>query len=149
AAPRRRAGSIPPPRSRDRRACPPASAGRALRLRQRTPASLPNPTVAPRASPAPLRTCDGIAGCACGKQNIGSQPSGLPPRDALSLRMSGGVSLGMLGRGVASLVVLSVLASALAGCKPENKFVAPPPPEISVAAPLQQKITPFIELTGN
>ena len=38
---------------------------------------------------------------------------------------------------------------ALAGCKPENKFVAPPPSEVSVAKPLQQNVRPFIELTGN
>ena len=37
----------------------------------------------------------------------------------------------------------------LAGCKPENKFQPPPPPEISVAVPLQQEVTPFEELTGN
>lgn len=48
------------------------------------------------------------------------------------------------------LIAFSLLAAAtLAGCKPENKFVAPPAPEIAVAPPLKQKVTPFIELTGN
>lgn len=48
------------------------------------------------------------------------------------------------------LISVSLLAATtLAGCKPENKFVAPPTPEISVASPLKQKVTPFIELTGN
>lgn len=48
------------------------------------------------------------------------------------------------------LISFSLLAATtLAGCKPENKFVAPPTPEISVAPPLKQKVTPFIELTGN
>jgi membrane fusion protein, multidrug efflux system len=54
----------------------------------------------------------------------------------------------MLGRVGSSLVVVFLLTS-LAGCKPENKFVAPPPAEISVAVPLQQSVVPFTELTGN
>jgi len=54
----------------------------------------------------------------------------------------------MLGRGGVGLFVV-VLLTSLAGCKPENKFVAPPPAEISVALPLQQSVVPFTELTGN
>ncbi|UYN94635.1 MAG: efflux RND transporter periplasmic adaptor subunit [Enhydrobacter sp.] len=42
-----------------------------------------------------------------------------------------------------------VVALALTSCKPENKLVAPPPPEISVAQPLKQAVTPYAELTGN
>ncbi|MBS0525452.1 MAG: efflux RND transporter periplasmic adaptor subunit [Proteobacteria bacterium] len=49
----------------------------------------------------------------------------------------------------AGLLALSLLVVALAGCKPENKFVAPPPSEVSVARPLQQTFRPFTELTGN
>jgi RND family efflux transporter MFP subunit len=49
----------------------------------------------------------------------------------------------------AGLFALSLLALALAGCKPENKFVAPPPAEVSVAKPLQQNVQPFFEQTGN
>jgi RND family efflux transporter MFP subunit len=52
-------------------------------------------------------------------------------------------------RRVAGLFALSLLAAALAGCKPENKFVAPPPSEVSVAKPLQQTFRPYTELTGN
>jgi multidrug efflux system membrane fusion protein len=48
-----------------------------------------------------------------------------------------------------SLILLPLLAAALAGCKPENKFQPPPPPEISVGTPLQQQVTPYEELTGN
>ena len=48
-----------------------------------------------------------------------------------------------------SLILLPLLAALLAGCKPENKFQPPPPPEISVAVPLKQDVTPFEELTGN
>ena len=55
----------------------------------------------------------------------------------------------MRSRAETGLIVLSLLASVLAGCKPENKFVAPPAAEIAVAPPLKQNFTPFIELTGN
>ena len=52
-----------------------------------------------------------------------------------------------------SLILLPLLAASLAaslsGCKPDNKFQPPPPPEISVAVPLQQSVTPYEELTGN
>ena len=55
----------------------------------------------------------------------------------------------MRSRACTGLIVLSLLAPMISGCKPENKFVAPPAPEISVAPPLRQKVTPFLELTGN
>jgi multidrug efflux system membrane fusion protein len=44
-----------------------------------------------------------------------------------------------------------VLASllTLAGCKKENVYMPPPPPEVGVARPLQQAVTPYLELTGN
>jgi RND family efflux transporter MFP subunit len=48
-----------------------------------------------------------------------------------------------------SLILLPLVAAALAGCKPENKFQPPPPPEISVAVPLQQQVQPYEVLTGN
>jgi RND family efflux transporter MFP subunit len=54
----------------------------------------------------------------------------------------------MVGRIAANLIVVLVL-TALAGCKPENKFIAPPPPDISVAVPLKQSIVPFTQQTGN
>jgi RND family efflux transporter MFP subunit len=38
---------------------------------------------------------------------------------------------------------------ALAGCKKQNAFVAPPPPHVGVAHALQQEVTPYLELTGN
>jgi multidrug efflux system membrane fusion protein len=37
----------------------------------------------------------------------------------------------------------------LSGCKKQNAFVAPPPPQVGVAHPLQQEVTPYLELTGN
>jgi RND family efflux transporter MFP subunit len=48
-----------------------------------------------------------------------------------------------------SLILLPLVAAALAGCKPENKFQPPPPPDISVAVPLQQQVQPYEVLTGN
>jgi RND family efflux transporter MFP subunit len=39
--------------------------------------------------------------------------------------------------------------AALVGCKDENKFVPPPPPKVSVAQPLQKKITYYLETTGS
>jgi multidrug efflux system membrane fusion protein len=38
---------------------------------------------------------------------------------------------------------------SLAACKKENSYAPPPPPEVGVAAPLKQKITPYLETTGN
>jgi membrane fusion protein, multidrug efflux system len=46
--------------------------------------------------------------------------------------------------GMALLALLS-----LAGCKKQNAFVAPPPPQVGVAHALQQEVTPYLELTGN
>lgn len=42
-----------------------------------------------------------------------------------------------------------MVVSLLTGCKKQNAFVAPPPPEVGVAHPLRQEITPDLELTGN
>jgi len=46
------------------------------------------------------------------------------------------------------LLPLLLLAASLAGCKPENKFQPPPPPEIKVAVPLAQNVVPYEELTA-
>jgi RND family efflux transporter MFP subunit len=48
-----------------------------------------------------------------------------------------------------SLILLPLLVATIAGCKPENKFQPPPPPEITVALPLQQEVVPFEVQTGN
>ncbi|WP_018388953.1 efflux RND transporter periplasmic adaptor subunit [Ancylobacter sp. FA202] len=42
--------------------------------------------------------------------------------------------------------MMSVL---LAACSEENKYVAPPPPQVTVAAPLQQDVTRYLHFTGN
>jgi multidrug efflux system membrane fusion protein len=38
---------------------------------------------------------------------------------------------------------------ALTACKRENAYVAPPTPAVGVAKPLQEKVTPALEITGN
>jgi RND family efflux transporter MFP subunit len=47
----------------------------------------------------------------------------------------------------ARLACLALLL--LAACKEENRFVAPPPPRVTVATPAQERITRHIEATGN
>jgi RND family efflux transporter MFP subunit len=42
-----------------------------------------------------------------------------------------------------------VFAGLLAGCKKSNEYVAPPPPKVSVAVPLAQDVTRYLETTGN
>ncbi len=45
---------------------------------------------------------------------------------------------------------LAVAATvAFAACGQENHYVAPPPPKVTVAPPVQQPITRYLELTGN
>ncbi|HSU04079.1 MAG TPA: efflux RND transporter periplasmic adaptor subunit, partial [Acetobacteraceae bacterium] len=39
--------------------------------------------------------------------------------------------------------------AALTGCKKENAYVAPPPPQVGVAHPLARQVTPELEATGN
>ena len=41
------------------------------------------------------------------------------------------------------------LAAMLAGCGQDNRYVAPPPPKVTVAVPVRQSITRYLEATGN
>ena len=36
----------------------------------------------------------------------------------------------------------------LCACGQENRYVAPPPPKVTVAMPVQQKVTRYLEATG-
>jgi membrane fusion protein, multidrug efflux system len=47
------------------------------------------------------------------------------------------------------LAVLLLTLASLAACKKENAYVPPPPPQVGVAKPLQQAVTPYLEVTGN
>jgi RND family efflux transporter MFP subunit len=42
-----------------------------------------------------------------------------------------------------------VAALLLAACGEQNRYVAPPPPKVTVAKPVQQPVTQFLEVTGN
>ena len=49
-------------------------------------------------------------------------------------------------------LLLAILAAALpplAACKKENSYTPPPPAQVGVSQPLKQKITPYLDLTGN
>ncbi|GGI19299.1 efflux RND transporter periplasmic adaptor subunit [Bradyrhizobium guangdongense] len=39
--------------------------------------------------------------------------------------------------------------AALAGCEDKNTFIAPPPPKVDVATPVQRPVTRYVEATGN
>lgn len=53
------------------------------------------------------------------------------------------------GRNVRPLAALAAVAAvALAGCE-QNSYVAPPPPKVDVATPVQRPITRYLEATGN
>jgi RND family efflux transporter MFP subunit len=46
-------------------------------------------------------------------------------------------------------LALAALAAVLSGCGEQNSYVAPPPPKVSVATPLQQPVMRYLEATGN
>jgi RND family efflux transporter MFP subunit len=45
--------------------------------------------------------------------------------------------------------LLLALAGDLAACGQNNEYAAPPPPKVTVAAPVQQDVTRYFEATGN
>src|SRR5690348_8823233 len=45
----------------------------------------------------------------------------------------------------AALIVLT----ALAACDQKNAYVAPPPPKVTVAKPVERPVTIYLETTGN
>lgn len=53
----------------------------------------------------------------------------------------------MQGRHAAALAASILLL--VAGCKKTNQYVPPPPPKVTVAKPVAQKITRYLEATGN
>ena len=58
----------------------------------------------------------------------------------------------MVLHGVVSRPALAAalgLSFALAGCKKANTYVAPPPPQVSVATPLVHDVTRYLDTTGN
>src|SRR5262245_6361949 len=49
---------------------------------------------------------------------------------------------------LAACAAAGILAAVLSGCGQENRYVAPPPPMVTVAIPVQQKVTRYLEATG-
>jgi len=47
------------------------------------------------------------------------------------------------------LLACAGMLALLSACGQDNKFVAPPPPKVTVQLPLQQQVTPYLEATGN
>jgi RND family efflux transporter MFP subunit len=47
------------------------------------------------------------------------------------------------------IALVLAIATALAACGRNNEYAAPPPPKVTVAAPLQQDVTRYYEATGN
>ncbi len=41
------------------------------------------------------------------------------------------------------------MLAVLTACKKQNAYIAPPPPHVTVATPLHQPVTPYLEATGN
>src|SRR5215471_957177 len=54
-------------------------------------------------------------------------------------------NLGHFGKAFAAVAAVV----ALAGCEQKNAYVAPPPPKVDVAAPVQRSITRYLDATGN
>jgi RND family efflux transporter MFP subunit len=51
-------------------------------------------------------------------------------------------------RRIVVCTVAAALVATLAACGQENHYVAPPPPKVTVALPVQQKVTRYLEATG-
>ena len=52
-------------------------------------------------------------------------------------------------RPIAEVLAGAGMLTLLAACGADNRYVAPPPPKVTVALPLQQTVTPYLEATGN
>ena len=52
------------------------------------------------------------------------------------------------GAPLAACIAAGALTMVLAACGQENRYVAPPPPKVTVASPVQQKVTRYLEATG-
>ena len=52
-------------------------------------------------------------------------------------------------RRISSSIAVSVLVAILAGCGEKSKPQPPPPPTVTVAQPVHQRVTDYLELTGN
>jgi RND family efflux transporter MFP subunit len=51
--------------------------------------------------------------------------------------------------GFARAVLMLVAAAGIAACGQDNRYAAPPPPKVTVAAPIEQEVIRYFEATGN
>ena len=51
-------------------------------------------------------------------------------------------------RRMVACTLAAALAAMLAACGQDNHYVAPPPPKVTVALPVQQTVTRYLEATG-
>jgi multidrug efflux system membrane fusion protein len=65
------------------------------------------------------------------------------------MKVQQGRTSGLESRRPGLAVLAAIAALALTGCGSRNQFVAPPPPKVVVAQPLQRPVTLYIYLTGN
>src|ERR1700676_5307779 len=49
---------------------------------------------------------------------------------------------------IVACAAATAFAAVLSACGQENRYVAPPPPKVTVAVPVKQKITRYLEATG-
>ncbi len=52
-------------------------------------------------------------------------------------------------KGLFGFILTLLMIGWLAGCEQKNTYVEPPPPKVTVAAPLQETVTEYLEFTGN
>jgi RND family efflux transporter MFP subunit len=58
------------------------------------------------------------------------------------------MAIGRMRLSLRACVVGAGLAGMLTACGQDNRYVAPPPPQVRVALPLQQEVTRYLEATG-
>jgi len=70
------------------------------------------------------------------------------PADRCGVNAWNSLSHGSRRDALALFAGVSLLAAVLAGCGQENKLVEPPPPKVTVAQPLIETVTDYLEFTG-
>src|SRR5215475_4319792 len=80
----------------------------------------------------------GSSGARCGRAGGGDDQMRCVPKDLLRAAQTRLLLLAGMG-----------MLTLLAACEQENRFIAPPPPKVTVQFPLQQTFTPYLQATGN
>ncbi|MGD8252085.1 MAG: hypothetical protein PVF20_07215, partial [Desulfobacterales bacterium] len=52
-------------------------------------------------------------------------------------------------KGLFGFILPLFMIGGLVGCEQKNTYVEPPPPKVTVAAPLQETVTEYLEFSGN